>query len=141
MAILFGFFTSFFIDNFPWQLTGLIIITALILAFAASSDHFVSWPLKLFWIVFCSLLLAFLFLMAGIGSNASTSPCDQENLGYLGIGFLYALILLAAIASIWILWFTVYQIYNNYFKERRFIESTNDKKETIDERPERLLTY
>lgn len=76
MALLFGFFTSFFIDNYPWQLAGLIMTTSLILAFAASSEHFTNWPLKFFWVVFCALLLAFLFLLAGIGSNTSSAPCD-----------------------------------------------------------------
>jgi threonine/homoserine/homoserine lactone efflux protein len=40
LAILYGFFTSFFIDSYPWQFTGLIIVTAAFLAFTAMGDQF-----------------------------------------------------------------------------------------------------
>lgn len=77
LAVIYGFFCSFFISDYPWQLTGLILATAGVLAFAAVNSHFLSLAMKVFWIVFCALLLAFLFLLAGIGSNASAAPCDQ----------------------------------------------------------------
>jgi len=40
LAILYGFFTSFFISSYPWQFTGLILITAVFLAFTAVGDQF-----------------------------------------------------------------------------------------------------
>jgi hypothetical protein len=77
LAVAYGFFISFFIENYAWQITGLVMVTAALLAFAAVSDHFNSLGIKIFWIIFASILLAFLFLLAGLGSNASVAPCDQ----------------------------------------------------------------
>lgn len=141
LAVVYGFFCSFFISDYPWQLTGLILATAGLLAFAAASNHFQSQAMRVFWVVFCALLLAFLFLLAGIGSNASAAPCDQESLGYLGIGFLYALILAALMVCCLLLWFTLYGLYSNYFKDKHFVVSLADAKEELDDKPERVKGF
>lgn len=141
LAVIYGFFLSFFISDYPWQLTGLILATAGLLAFAAASPHFLSLAMRIFWIVFCALLLAFLFLLAGIGSNASAAPCDQESLGYLGIGFLYALLLAALMVCCLLLWFTIFALYNNYFKNKPFVVSLADAKEELDDKPERVKGF
>lgn len=73
--IFYGFFTSFFYDSFGWQITGLIIATTLIGFFAVANDAFESVIIKGFWILFSLLMLAFLFLLAALGSNISTAPC------------------------------------------------------------------
>jgi hypothetical protein len=77
LAIAYGFFISFFIENYAWQITGLVLTTGALLAFAAVNGHFNSLGIKIFWIIFAALLLAFLFLLAGLGSNSSAAPCDQ----------------------------------------------------------------
>lgn len=77
LAVLYGFMTSFFISDYPWQLTGLILVTAAFLAFSVASNHFGSLLIKIFFIIFMALLLAFLLLLAAIGSNISSAPCDQ----------------------------------------------------------------
>lgn len=88
--------------------------------------------MRIFWILFAALLLAFLFLLASLASNSSSAPCDHETIGYLGIGLLYALILLALLASLLIFWFTIFGIYNNYFKNKKFIVNLEDKKSDIE---------
>lgn len=75
LMIFYGFFTSFFFSSFGWQITGLIIATTLIGFFAIVNDAFGSVIIKAFWIVFSLLMLAFLFLLAALGSNISTEPC------------------------------------------------------------------
>ncbi len=74
LAIIFGFFISFFIKDYPWQLAGLILSTAL---FLAASDHFTSRIVKYLFIIFAVLMIAYLLLHAGIGSNRSVIACDQ----------------------------------------------------------------
>lgn len=76
-AILYGFFTAFFYDSYPWQIAGLIIVTAGLLSYAAASNHFNSTIIRIFWILFSALLLAFLFLLASLASNSSSAPCDH----------------------------------------------------------------
>lgn len=115
LFILYGFFTSFFIDSYPWQFTGLIIITAAFLAFTAIGDQFQSRFVKYFWIIFAALMIAFLLLLAGIGSNVSSAPCNEENMGYLGIGFLYLLILASLVACGALAWLTGFELYQHYF--------------------------
>jgi hypothetical protein len=77
LAILFGFFISFFINNYSWQLAGLVVSTALFLAFTAASDHFTSKIVKYLFMIFAALMIAYLLLHAGIGSNRSVLACDQ----------------------------------------------------------------
>ena len=66
-------------------------------------------------------MLAFLLLLAALGSNVTTSPCGLENLGYLAIGFLYAMIIMALIASLFLLWLVLFHLYSEYCKGKPFI--------------------
>jgi len=77
MPIIFGFFTAFFYNDFPWQLTGLILTTALFGFFAFANSAFNSVLMKYFWFLLALLLLAFLFLLSALGSNISGVPCGQ----------------------------------------------------------------
>ena len=77
MPIFYGFFTSFFYNNFAWQLTGLILTTALFGFLAFENDKFISPIIKYFWFFLAIFLLAFLFLLAAIGSNISGVACGQ----------------------------------------------------------------
>lgn len=120
LAVLFGFFISFFIYSFPWQITGIIVSTALFLAFAAASSHFIDNFSRYFWIIFSILMIAFLLLLAGVGSNVSTASCDQENLGFLGIGFLYAMMIAALILSGYLIWKTGSFIYDHHIGNGKF---------------------
>jgi hypothetical protein len=61
-------------------------------------------------------MIAFLLLLAGIGSNVSSAPCDQEGIGYLGIGFLYLMILASLVACGAFIWLTGFELYQNYFE-------------------------
>ena len=128
LAIVYGFFTSFFYNSFEWQVTGLIISTVLFLAYVAASKHFDSLLIKIFWILFAIFLIAFLLILAGISSNISPAPCGQENLGFLGIGFLYTILFLALIASGYLLWLTLYSLYRNYFEGKKLVINLKDER-------------
>ena len=128
LFIAYGFFTSFFYNNHAWQLAGLITATTLFGFFAFVNSLFTSIIIKIFWVIFSLLMLAFLLLLAALGSNVTTSPCGLENLGYLGIGFLYALIIMAIIASLFLLWLVLYHIYSSYCKGKPFITDYNQVK-------------
>lgn len=142
LTILWGFFTSFFYDRFAWQITGLIVATAAFMAFAAVNDQFDSGLMKAFWIIFSLLLIAFLLLLAAIGSTITAAPCDLENLGYLGIGFLFALLLAALIASLYLLYLTLDSLYQTYFKSKRLIVPVGDIDESeVEEKPERTKAF
>ena len=108
LAIVFGFFLAFFIKNFAWQLAGLIFFSALFLSFIIASKFFTDKIMKIFFIIFMGLMVAYLFLHAGLGSNRSISTFDQWNTGYFGIGLLYALIIASVL-------FTCYLLYK-FFK-------------------------
>jgi hypothetical protein len=77
LFITYGFFTSFFYNNYPWQLAGLIIPTILFGFFAFRNETFSSNIIKFFWVLFAILMLAFLLLLAALGSNVETAPCGQ----------------------------------------------------------------
>jgi hypothetical protein len=77
LAMFWGFAASFFYSNYPWQITGLVLLTAMFGFFAFASDQFDSHIMKYFWVLFAILLLAFLFLLTAIGSNVSAAPCGQ----------------------------------------------------------------
>ncbi len=127
LAIFYGFFTSFFYNNYPWQLAGLVVITALFGFFAFRSNQFDSNIIKYFWVIFALLMLAFLLLLAAIGSNMSGAPCGQENLGYLGIGFIFALILASLVACAYLAWITIYSLYDYFCKSGPFIVNIDKK--------------
>ncbi len=109
LAIVFGFFIAFFIHNFAWQLTGILAFSILFLAFTVSASFLLNKIIRVFFIIFMVLMLAYLLLHAGIGSNRSIGTYDQWNTGYFGIGLLYALLITAII-------FSAYLIYR-FFKE------------------------
>ena len=96
--------------------------------FALANMQFDSTIMKYFWVLFSLLMLAFLFLIAAIGSNVSSTPCGQENLGYLGIGLIYAMILLSLLACGYLLWNTMRNIYTYYFKNKDFIVNLDQQK-------------
>jgi hypothetical protein len=108
LAIIFGFFIAFFIRDFGWQIAGILFFTVLFLAFTVAASFFVNKVIKIFFIIFMILMLAYLLLHAGIGSNRSIGTYDQWNTGYLGIGILYALLITAIL-------FTAYLLYR-FFK-------------------------
>lgn len=108
LAIIFGFFIAFFIKDFGWQIAGILFFTVLFLAFTVAASFFVNKVIKVFFIIFMILMLAYLLLHAGIGSNRSIGTYDQWNTGYLGIGILYALLITAIL-------FTAYLLYK-FFK-------------------------
>ena len=138
LFIFYGFFTSFFYSSYPWQLTGLILLTAAFGFFAFMNTAFDSVIIKYFWVIFSLLMLAFLLLLAAMGSNVSTAPCGQENLGYLAIGLLYAMLIAALIASLYLLWLTLLSLYSNYCKGRPMVVPFEQKKiEGADREPDR----
>ncbi len=51
---------------------------------------------------------------AGVGSNRALSTYDQWNTGYLGIGILYALILVGVIFSGYLLYKLFQNLYRNF---------------------------
>lgn len=114
--------------NSNWQIAGLIVVSALFMAFAAAGDHFDSKMIKVFWILFSALLIAFLLLLAAMGSTRSVAACDLENLGYLGIGFLYMLIVLSLIMCLYLLWQTCLNLYFGFFKSKRMFVNLEDNK-------------
>ena len=117
LPIIFGFFLSYFIHSYPWQLTGIIFGTALFLCFAAIGSHFFNVIHKIYFIIFTLLMLSYLFLHAGIGSNRAIGTYDQWNTGYLGIGLIYAMLLSAIIFSAYLLYKSFRGIYDNHLKD------------------------
>jgi len=116
LPIIFGFFLAYFIHSYPWQLTGIIFATALLLCFAVAASHFDNIIYKIYFIVFTLLMLAYLLLHAGIGSNRAIGTYDQWNTGYLGIGLIYAMLLSAIIFSAYLLYKSFRGIYDNHLK-------------------------
>lgn len=108
LAIMFGFFIAFFIKDFAWQLAGIIFFSVLFLAFIISASFFKDKVIKTFFIIFMVLMIAYLLLHAGISSNRAIGTYDQWNVGYLGIGILYAFLITAIL-------FTAYLLYR-FFK-------------------------
>ncbi len=104
LAIIFGFFIAFFIKDFAWQLAGILFFAVLFLAFTLSGSFFINKVMKVFFVIFMILMIAYLLLHAGIGSNRSIGTYDQWNTGYLCIGILYALLITAIL-------FTAYLLY------------------------------
>lgn len=118
LPLLLGFFLAQFTHNYPWQITGLLVFTVLFFAFAASSNHFDNPIPKIYFVVSTILMIGYVLLHAGIGSNRALSTVDQWNIGYLGIGILYALILTALLFSIYLIFKTLNCILTNIIKPR-----------------------
>lgn len=111
LPLVVGFFLAFFNKSYPWQLTGLLLSTLGLTAFAAASKHFLSKIPKFFFIGIGILMLAYQLVHAGIGSNRALSTYDQWNTGYLGIGLIYAMILAAIIFS----GYLIYKLLTNLY--------------------------
>jgi hypothetical protein len=62
------------------------------------------------------LMIAYLLLHAGIGSNRAIGTYDQWNVGYFGIGILYALIITAILFTIYLLYKFFKEAYENHLK-------------------------
>ena len=114
LPILFGFFLAFFINNFAWQLAGIILFTVLFVVFIIVAAFFVDVIFKIFFIVMGVLMLAYLLLHAGIGSNRAIGTSDQWNTGYLGVGILYALLLTAILFTGYLLYRLFKAMYKNH---------------------------
>lgn len=102
-----GFFLSFFIGSFGWQLAGLLVFSVLFLSFIVAGSFFDNKVIKAFLIIYSVLLIGYLLLHAGLGSNRSIGTYDQWNTGYLGVGLLYGFIIAAII-------FTAYLVYRMF---------------------------
>lgn len=116
LPLIIGFFLAQFVGSYPWQITGLLIFNLIFLALAASSKHFNSKIVKGYFILSTILIIAYELIHAGIGSNRALSTTDQWNIGYLGIGILFALLLLALLFSAYLIYKTVQCIYKNIIK-------------------------
>jgi len=114
LAIIFGFFLAFFIKDFAWQLAGIILFTVLFLAFVVAASFFISRIFKVFFIIMTVLMLAYLLLHAGIGSNRAIGTYDQWNTGYLGIGILYALLITAILFTAYLLYKMFKEMYHHH---------------------------
>lgn len=67
------------------------------------------------------LLIAYLLIHAGVGSNRALGTTDQLNVGYLGIGILYAVIIAAIIFCIYLIYLTISFIFKNFIKNGKYI--------------------
>jgi len=77
------------------------------------------------------LMLAYLLLHAGIGSNRSIGTYDQWNTGYLGVGILYALLITAILFTAYLLYRFFKEAYENHKKYGCWIDV--DKKNDLPE--------
>lgn len=71
----------------------MIVSSAIFLGFILASTFIKDKIIKGFLVVFLVVIIGYLFLHAGIGSNRTMATFDKWNIGYVGIGLLYALIL------------------------------------------------
>lgn len=116
LPVIAGFFLGFFIFSYPWQFTGLLLFLILFLSFAAASNHFDRKVFKYYFIGITGLMVVYLLVHAGIGSNRALSTYDQWNTGYLGIGLIYAMLLTALIFSGFLLYKTFWGLYDCHRK-------------------------
>jgi hypothetical protein len=113
---VFGFFLAFFVDNFAWQIVGLIFFSALFLGFILASTFFQDKIIKIFLIIILLLMVGYLFLHAGLGSNRSMGTFDKWNTGYVGIGLIYAMIITAVLFTGYLLYKFFQEVYLNHKK-------------------------
>lgn len=116
LPLLAGFVLSYFTRTYPWQLTGLLLGFLLLTSYAIAARVFDNKVPKFFWAGLGILMIGYLLVHAGIGSNRALSTYDQWNTGYLGIGIIYAMILAAAIFSGYLLYKLAGHIFNNIIK-------------------------
>lgn len=124
-----GFFLSYFIGAYPWQIAGLLVTNLLMSAFIASSSHFTSKAPQFLLFITTALLAIYELIHAGIGSNRSLSTFDQYNSGYLAIGIIYALILVGIIFSGYQIFSLVKKIYNGIIAKDGCLQLVEKKKE------------
>lgn len=98
---------SFFITSFGWQLAGMLVLSVLFLSMVVGGSFFKNKVIKAFLIIYTALLIGYLLLHAGLGSNRSIGTYDQWNTGYLGVGLLYGFIITAIL-------FTAYLVYRTF---------------------------
>ena len=75
-------------------------------------------------------MVAYLLIHAGIGSNRSLSTYDQWNTGYIGIGILIALLILAILFSIYLMSKVIKTIYDHHIKPRGCAPRTVPEKDS-----------
>jgi hypothetical protein len=114
LPLLIGFFLSFFTNTYPWQLTGLLLSNLAFTSYTAATSTFISKVPKYFLIVIGALMIAYELVHAGVGSNRSLSTYDQLYTGYLGIGILYALILVGILFCGYLLYKLFQNLYKNF---------------------------
>jgi hypothetical protein len=108
---VFGFFLSFFITSFGWQLAGLLVFAVFFLSIVIGGSFFKNKMIKLFFIIYILLLIGYLLLHAGLGSNRTIGTYDQWNTGYFGVGILYAFIITAGLFSAYL----VYRLFKEMY--------------------------
>ena len=111
LPLLIGFVLAYFTKAYGWQLLGLILGFFGLLAFAAGSNHFDNKIPKYYFVATGGLMVAYGLVHAGIGSNRALSTFDQWNTGYLGIGLIFAMLIIAAIFSAYLLYKAIRTIY------------------------------
>lgn len=116
LPLLAGFVLSFFTRSYPWQLTGLLLGNLGVTSYAAASNHFDSKIPKFFHVGIGALMTGYELVHAGIGSNRALSTFDQWNTGYLGIGIIYALLLVGVIFSGYLIYKLLSSLYSNIIK-------------------------
>ena len=121
LPILVGFFLAFFVFSEGWQLTGLILAFAAFLAFAAAAKHYRFKIFKFFFVGFAALMLIYELIHAGIGSNRSLSTTSQWNVGFLGIGIIFAVLLISLLFSLFFFTRTITNIYADIIKPKGFL--------------------
>ena len=118
LPLLVGFSLAFFSESYGWQLVGFILGFLGLLAFAAQYKHFTSKIPKYYFAATGALMVAYLLIHAGIGSNRSLSTYDQWNTGYVGIGILIALLILALLFSLYLLSKVLRTIYDYHIQPK-----------------------
>jgi hypothetical protein len=116
VPLLAGFVVSFFYGTYPWQLTGLLLGNAGLASFAAASHHFQSKIPRFFFAGIGLLMVAYELIHAGVGSNRALSTYDQWNTGYLGIGIIYAIILVSMLFCGYLIYKLLTNLYHNIIK-------------------------
>ncbi len=127
LPVVSGFFLSQFFDQYALQIAGLIAAAALVGGFAAFSSHFNSKIPRAYFAGMGGLAVGYLLVHAGIGSNRGLSTSDQFDIGYLGIGLIYAMLLTAGVFTIYQLYKHGRDIYSNHLRRDNFF--VNEKVE------------
>lgn len=140
--MLFAWFASFFIGKSTYQLFGMLTLNGIFLMATLFSEFFTSSVYKYFFVSQILTLMAYEFLVAGLGSDRGLSTSGFLNLGYLGIGLIYANIIPSFLLSCYRVWFTLKHIFMNYFAKRKFLlfkPRTIEDIEKIDDKRSRTI--